>query len=118
MTDTASQNLTETGTDRFVYEQLRQECLAYNRAIGSFNRHLNNHRDRMDLHDLPYRRPVDTPETPSEMRHLLEYLLGQVHFDSQVRRHPRIVPIHEQAVEHVEIARRQLLSTLEDELPP
>lgn len=118
MTDTASQDSVESSTTQFVYEQLRQECLAYNRAVGSFNTHLDNHRDRMDLQDIPFRKPVTPPETPAEMHQLLEFLLGQVRLDSQVRRHPRVVPIHEQAVEHIEIARKQLLSTLEEELPP
>lgn len=112
MTDTASDTQTDPAVAALGYEQLRQECLEYNRAVGSFN----HHRDRMDLHDVPFRQPVSTPESPAEMRSLLAELLDRVHLDSQVRRHPRIAPIHEEAVEQLEMARSQLRSTLEPEL--
>lgn len=114
--DTARKNSTDSTGSRFVYEQLREECLAYNEAVGSFNRHLDNHRDRMDLQEIPYRLPVETPETPEEMQRLLDKLLSEVHLDSEVRRHPRTVPIHEEAIEHLALAREQLVRTLENEL--
>lgn len=98
----------------FIEEQLHEECLAYNRAIGSFNHHLSNHRERMGLEDIPYRAPIQTPTTVDEMQRLLTHLLAQPRLDSQVRSHPNTVPIHEEAIEHIEIARDQLVATIED----
>ena len=115
--ESTSQNTADTPNARFVYDQLRQDCLVYNEAVGSFNRHLGNHRERMDLTDIPYREPVRTPSNRRQMRTLLDRLLDEVHLDSLVRRHPRTVPIHEEALEHVELARSQLIRTLETELP-
>lgn len=116
VTDTTSTSPTDPTAADLGYAQLHEECLAYNQAIGSFNQHLDNHRDRMKLHDIPFRDPVCTPETTGEMRALLAELLDRAHLDSQVRRHPRTAPIHAEAVEQLEIARSQLRSTLETEL--
>ena len=104
--------------------QLAEDARVYNKAVRSFNTHLENHRDRRDLHDLPRRRPVTDLETFEEAvdgdREALECLLSHVlegaHLDSAVRRHPRVYPIHIEAVEQLEIARNQLVSTLEEAL--
>lgn len=100
-----------------VYGQLEEDILPYNQAVGSFNMHLNNHRERRDLYDLSYRDPVTAvPANEQEMRDLLARLNGEVHLDSTVRIHPRTYPIHEEAVQHLEIARDALKGTLEDGL--
>lgn len=115
MTNSTVENA-ERNVEQFVYDQLRLECLAYNKAVGSFNTHLKHHKVQLKLHDLPYREPVEVPTDTSEMEPLLQSLLDEVYLDSAVRRHPRVAPILEDAVEHLEIARDQLIRTLEDEL--
>lgn len=115
MSNTTATNR-ELSADHFVFDQLRLECMAYNRTVGSFNGHLQAYRDRLHLEDIPYREPVAVPTDIDEMEALLEFLLDQVYLDSRVRRHPRIAPIHLEAVEQMELARRQLLTTLEGEV--
>lgn len=115
MSNTTAKNQ-ELSADHFVFDQLRLECLAYNRVVGSFNSHLRAYRDRLHLDDLPYREPVTVPGDIDEMEALLAFLLDQVYLDSRVRRHPRIAPVHLEAVEQIELARRQLISTLEGEV--
>ena len=103
-------------------EQFHEDCRLYNAAVGSYNTHLDNHRERRALHDLPFRDPVtahpafDDAATGDRdgIETLLTYLVDQAHLDSQLRRHPRTFPIHREAVEHLQIAREQLLTTLED----
>ena len=50
--------LTDTELLALTLEQLDEDARLYNRAIGSFNTHLKNHRERRDLHGLPYRSPI------------------------------------------------------------
>lgn len=105
-------------------EQFRQACHGYNRAVGSFNTHLDNHRDRRDLYDLSFRTPITAHDAFSDalegdqdaIESVLDYLLDQAHLDSMVRRHPRTFPIHREAVEHLEVARADLVTALEDAL--
>ena len=105
-------------------EQLREDALVYNEAVGSYNRHLDNHRERRDLQDVPFRAPVTghdafDPAIEGEraaLETLLEDLLDGAHLDSELRRHPWVYPIHVEATEHLEIARDRLVSTLEDAL--
>lgn len=103
-------------------EQLQEDCQLYNEAVGSYNTHLDNHRDRRDLHDLPFRASIAAHDAcgaaldgdPAAIDTLLTYLLDQAHLDSQLRRHPRTYPVHTEAVEHLQLARDQLISTLEE----
>lgn len=102
-------------------DQFREECRLYNRAVGSYNTHLDNHRDRRELYDVPFRSPItdfDCYDSAVDgdraaMEALLTRLIDQAHLDSQLRRHPRTYPIHIDAVEHLRIAREQLIATLE-----
>jgi hypothetical protein len=105
-------------------DQFREDCRLYNEAVGSYNTHLDNHRDRRDLHDVPFRDPITAHEAFDDaidgdraaIESLLASLLDQGHLDSQLRRHPRTYPIHVEAVEHLQIARERLVTTLEDAL--
>ncbi len=105
-------------------DQFREDCRLYNEAVGSYNTHLDNHRDRRDLHDVPYRTPITAHDAfddaldgdPSAIEALLTHLLDQAHLDSQLRRHPRTYPIHVEAVDHLRMAREQLVTTLEEAL--
>lgn len=114
---TAPQTRLET-----ALSQLREDCRVYNEAIGSYNTHLDNHRDRRDLHELPFRAPVTAYDAfddaldgePAAVETLLASLVDQAHLDSQLRRHPGTYPIHLEAVEHLRIARDRLVSALED----
>lgn len=120
------QNVPITGDPllKSALDQFREACREYNRAVGSYNTHLDNHRDRRDLHDLPFRPPVTAHDAfpaaklgePAAIESLLEHLLDQAHLDSELRRHPRAYPIHVEAVEHLELARAELVSSLEDAL--
>lgn len=102
-------------------DQLREEVRWYDRAVASFNEHLENHRDRRDLDDLPFREPITENEEyeavlagePAAIETLLHALLREAHLDSRVRRHPRTYPIHEEAVDHLAVARDEVVSTLE-----
>lgn len=104
--------------------QLAEDAREYNAAIASYNTHLDNHRERRDLHDLPFRERItahpafDAALTgdPDAIEALLAELLDRAHLDSAVRRHPRAFAIHLEAVEHLEIAREQLVRTLEEAL--
>lgn len=106
---------------RSALAQLREDARVYNEAVGSYNTHLDNHRDRRDLHDLPFRPPVTAHDAfddavrgdPAAIDALLEHLVDQAHLDSELRRHPRTYPIHVEATEHLRIARDRLVSTLE-----
>ncbi|APW98920.1 hypothetical protein CHINAEXTREME_14555 [Halobiforma lacisalsi AJ5] len=103
-------------------EQFREECRRYNEAVGSYNTHLDNHRDRRDLHDVPFRSPItahDAFEAANDgdrvaVETLLEDLIDRAHLDSQLRRHPRVYPIHVEATEHLDLARDGLVTTLEE----
>jgi hypothetical protein len=105
-------------------DQLREDCRLYNEAVGSYNTHLDNHRDRRDLYDIPFRTPVTAHDAFDDaidgdrdsLEALLAHLIDQAHLDSQLRRHPRTYPIHTEASEHLQIARDQLVSTLEETL--
>jgi hypothetical protein len=105
-------------------DQFEEECYPYNRAVGSYNTHLDNHRERRSLHDLPFRAPIGTHDgfegtlagEPAAVETLLESLLDEAHLDSQVRRHPRTYPIHREAVDHLAFARDQVVATLEETL--
>lgn len=98
--------------------------MPYNEAAGSYNTHLTNHRERRELHDIPLRQPITARDEFSyaldgdavAIEDLITYLIDQAHLDSQVRRHPRTYPIHVTATEHLEHAREQLISTLEETL--
>ena len=102
--------------------QLREDCRLYNVAVGNYNTHLDNHRDRRDLDALPFRRPITAYESYTDavdgdgdaIDALLTHLLDQGHLDSQLRRHPRTHPVHEEALSHLRIARERLVATLED----
>lgn len=102
--------------------QLKEESLLYNEAVGSYNTHLENHRERRDLHDIPFREPIAVMDEFSAVitgdaaaiDALIADLLDQAHLDSQIRRHPRTYPIHIDAVEHLQLARGQVVSTLEE----
>ena len=105
-------------------DQFRQDGRLYNEAVASYNTHLDNHRDRRDLHDVPFRAPItahDAFEDASDgdraaIESLLDHLLDQSHLDSELRRHPRTYPIHVEASEHLQLAREQLVTTLEETL--
>ena len=105
-------------------EQLREDSRLYNQAVGSYNTHLDNHRERRDLYDLPFRPPVSAHEAfdgamageRDAIEAVLAHLLDETHLDSHLRRHPRTYPIHVEACEHLEIARERLVATLEDAL--
>lgn len=119
---------TSSASDRehldVVLAQLAEDARLYDLAVESFNAHLENHLDRRDLHDLSYRTPITEHEAYEAARSgdrvaieaVLEDLFEQQTLDSAVRRHPRIYPIHEEAVEHLEIARRRVVRTLESAL--
>ena len=102
-------------------EQFREDCRLYNEAVASYNTHLDNHRDRRDLHDVPFRAPITAHDAFEDagdgdraaIESLLAHLLDQSHLDSQLRRHPRTYPIHVEASEHLQLARDQLVTTLE-----
>lgn len=105
-------------------EQVREDSRLYNQALGSFNTHLDNHRERCDLSALPFRRPITAHDAydrallgdRAALRSLLSHLLKEERRDSRVRRHPRTYPIHREAVEHMAAARDQLVSTIEETL--
>ena len=105
-------------------DQFREECYPYNRAVGSFNTHLDNHRERRSLGDLPFRVPIAAHEgfegalagERVAIETLLARLLDEIHLDSDVRRHPRTYPIHREAVDQLAFARDQLVTTLEETL--
>ena len=105
-------------------EQLSEDSRLYNQAVGSYNTHLDNHRERRDLYDLPFRSPVSAHEAfdgamageRDAIEAVLAQLLDETHLDSHLRRHPRTYPIHVEACEHLEIARERLVTTLEDAL--
>lgn len=115
----------EAKRDRFLITsavaQLREDSRAYNAAVGSFNTHLERHRDRRELADIPFREPVSAHDAfegalsaeRSDVERLLESLVGQTHLDSQVRRHPDVHPIHREAVTYLRITRAEVVSTLE-----
>lgn len=102
--------------------QLEEDSMLYNEAVGSYNTHLDNHRERRDLHDIPFREPIAvmdefsaaTAGDAAAIDALIANLLDQAHLDSQIRRHPRTYPIHLNAVEHLRLAREQVISTLEE----
>lgn len=116
-----------SATDRLVrqaLDQVREEARDYDAAVRSYNGHLDNHRHRRDLHDIPPRRRL-TPHDAFQdamsgdraaIDRLLTHLLDQAHLDSQLRRHPRPYPIHLEACEHLQVARSHVVSTLEDAL--
>lgn len=105
-------------------EQVREDARLYNEAVGSYNNHLQVHRDERDLQDLPFRVPVTSHDAyrdavvgdRSAMEDLLADLLDRAHLDSELRRHPDVLPVHLEAAEHLRIARRQLVTTLEESL--
>lgn len=104
--------------------QIREDSRLYNEAVGSYNTHLENHRNRRDLQDLPFREPITANDAfedamdghPSAIEALITALIDEAHLDSDLRRHPRTYPIHLEAVEHLQVAREQLISTLEEAL--
>lgn len=116
---TASDPLLESGLDQF-----REECFLYNRAVGSYNTHLDNHRERRDLHGLPFREPITAHDRfeaalggdRAAIETLLAHLIDEAHLDSELRRHPRTYPIHREAVDHLGDAREELVATLEETL--
>ena len=124
--DGASQSHSASARPRLrsVLEQFRQDCRLYNEAIGSYNTHLDNHRERRELQAIPFRSPVTAADAFDDavegdraaIEALLSSLLDEAHLDSQLRRHPRTYPIHLEAAEHLEIARDRLVATLEDAL--
>lgn len=105
-------------------DQLVEDARVYDLAVDSFNTHLENHLERRDLHDLPTRRPITRHEAydgaitgeRDAMESVLKHLLEESVLDSAVRRHPRIYPIHLEAVKQLAIARNQLITTLESSL--
>ena len=115
-----------TDHERFelALAQIVEDAHLYDEAVASYNVHLENHRERRDLHDLPVRQPVTEDETFQEgidgdreaLERVLSALLDRVHLDSALRRHPRVFPIHLEAVEHLDIARDRLVRAIEDAL--
>ena len=117
-----------SSTDRERLElalaQITEDAHLYDEAVASYNIHLENHRERRDLHDLPLRQPITDDETfqrgidgdRESLERVLSTLLDRIHFDSAVRRHPRVFPIHLEAVEHLDIARDRLVRAIEDAL--
>lgn len=128
MAQSTNQYDSSTGTDdprlRSMLEQVRDDVKLYNLAVGSYNTHLSNHRELRGLHDIPFRTPVSAHDDfdaalsgdRDAIEGVLTHLLDQVHLDSQLRRHPRTYPIHVEAVEQLEMARDQVVTTLEDAL--
>lgn len=118
-TDATARALLQSALDQF-----HEDALHYNVAVGSFNTHLDNHRERRDLDDLPFRDPITSHPSfdavvngdRDAIETLLSHLIDQAHLDSDVRRHPRTFPIHEDALEHLQIARGRVISTLEEAL--
>lgn len=104
--------------------QVAEDAQLYDEAVESFNTHLINHQDRRGLHDLPTREPITKHQAfesaltgdRESLSQLLSNVLDRAHLDSAVRRHPRVYPIHLEAIEHLEIAREQLVGTLESAL--
>ena len=102
-------------------DQFTEDCRVYNDAVGSYNSHLDNHRELRELTDLPFRDPITAHPDFEDARNgnraaidsLLTHLLDGVHLDSQLRRHPRTFPIHDEAVEHLQIARNEVVTSLE-----
>ena len=96
----------------------------YDEAVTSYNTHLENHRGRRNLDELPARQSITDAAMYQQgitgdrdaLDTVLAQLLDQVHLDSAVRRHPRVYPIHLEALRHLEIARDQLIRALEDAL--
>ena len=90
-----SDPLLEAGLDQF-----REECFLYSRAVGSYNTHLANHRERRDLYDIPFRAPVSAHDRfdaacrreRAATETLLADLIDEAHLDSELRRHPRTYP--------------------------
>lgn len=115
-----------TPTDRELLElalaQITEDAHVFDEAVASYNVHLENHRDRRDLHDLPLRQPITDDELfqvgidgdREALERILSTLLDRIHLDSAVRCHPRVYPIHIEAVAQLEIARDQLVRALED----
>ena len=109
---------------RSALGQIREDCRLYNEAVGSYNTHLDNHRARRDLHDVPFRHPITAHDAFDDavggdraaVAALLDHLLDQPRLDSRLRRHPRTYPVHIEASEHLRIAREQLVTTLEEAL--
>lgn len=105
-------------------EQCREACHLYNEAVGSYNTHLDDHRDRRDLRDVPFREPVTAHEAfedaldgdPEAIDALIASLIDEAHLDSRLRRHPHASPIHLEATEQLQIARDRLVCRLEEAL--
>lgn len=116
-TSTADHNLTAVALG-----QVAEVAHSYDEAVRSYNEHLENHRERRDLHNIPVRQEMITDETFQEaldgelaaLKDVLSTLLDEPHLDSALRMHPRVYPIHLEAIEHLEIARRELIKSLED----
>ena len=116
-TASTAQSLLQSALDQFL-----EDCRLYNTAVGSYNTHLDNHRERRELYDLPFRAPLTahpaferaTNGDRDAIEALLTHLIDEEHLDSQLRRHPRTFPIHDEAVEHLQIARDQVITTLEE----
>lgn len=109
---------------RSALEQIREDARLYNEAVGSYNTHLRDHAEERGLDDLRYRDPVTGHDSYDDavagdraaIDDLLTHLLDQAHLDSELRRHPDVLPVHLEAADHLRIARRQLGSTLEETL--
>lgn len=105
-------------------EQIREDTQLYNQAVGSYNIHLDNHRERRGLTSVDFRNPLhahDAYESALEgdrkaLQALLGHLLEEEKRDSRVRRHPRAYPIHREAIEHLAMARDQVRKTIEETL--
>lgn len=104
--------------------QAREDVGLYNEAVGSYNSHLDNHREMRGLHGIPDRSPITAHDAfdeaidgdPAALERLLAHLLDHAHLDSQLRRHPRAQPVHLEATEQLHMARDQLVTTLEEAL--
>lgn len=115
----------ERPTDEFLLATALAQCgehgSAYDEAVDSYNDHLENHRERRDLHDLPPRSRVSAHEAFDDaldgdraaFERLLDHLLEQERLDSQLRRHPRTYPIHRETTAQLRVARDQLVGSLE-----
>lgn len=122
--DSQSQPSTARALVESALDQFAEATRPYNDAVDSYNTHLENHRDHRDLHDIPSRVSItehdhyeDAVEgDPVAIEALLDDLIDEASLDSELRRHPRTFPIHIEACEQLELARRELVTTLENAL--
>ena len=105
-------------------DQFREDTFMYDQAVDSYNQHLRNHRDSRNLQDIPARVSIQDHTAfkdvlrgnPVAIKTVIDDMIAQGYADSHLRRHPRVFPIHLEACEQLEMARTQLITTLEQAL--